>query len=841
MGDLTPRAQQALALSKRVAIELKANSVGSEHLLIGIIQLGQGVAVNALLRLGVDLVTIRSEVEEESKKKNSDKTAKGENEITHTPRLKKIIALAGKEAKEMNHSYVGTEHLLLGILRDDGGLASKILKKLDIDLKSCRNEILAEIDPNFEPDDLESAFAGNETESSSSKSTSKTPALKSFGRDLVQLANEGKLDPVVGRKKEINRIVQILCRRTKNNPILIGEAGVGKTAIAEGIAQEISHGTIPEMLKDKKVFILDLALMVAGTKYRGQFEERIKSVMKEVQKDGNIILFIDELHTIVGAGAAEGSMDASNIIKPALSRGELQVIGATTLEEYRKYIEKDNALERRFQQVQVDPPCPDDAILILRGIKHKYEEHHNVIYSDESIVSAVKHSERYITGRFLPDKAIDIMDETGSRVRIDSLKKPKELDSIEEKIKTAVINKDEAVSQQNFEQAAKFRDNERKLKKKQEQVLEKWSKNRNNNKITITEDDVLKVVSDWTGVPLSRMEKSEAQRLLGLEKRLQSKVIGQDYAGTVISKALRRSRVDLKDPKRPIGSFMFLGPTGVGKTYLAKCLAEDIFGDSENIVQIDMSEYMEKHSVSRLIGSPPGYVGYEDAGQLTEAVRRNPYSVILFDEIEKAHPDICQLLLQVLEDGHLTDNVGRRIDFRNTIVIMTSNVGAEILQRNVTLGFASADSENDYDKTKSKIIEEAKKMFKPEFLNRLDDMVIFRKLEKEHIFNIVDLELEKLRERIRTRGYRIRISKSVKEFLVEEGYDDKLGARPLRRAVERHIEDTLAEAILNEEISSSDCKVLIAKLKDKEIYFEPMNETPVPVLTEKSSDSEDKQ
>lgn len=841
MGDLTPRAQQALALSKRVAIELKANSVGSEHLLIGIIQLGQGVAVNALLRLGVDLVTIRSEVEEESKKKNSDETAKGENEISHTPRLKKIIALAGKEAKEMNHSYVGTEHLLLGILRDDGGLASKILKKLDIDIKSCRNEVLAEIDPNFEPDDLESAFAGNETESSSSKSNSKTPALKSFGRDLVQLANEGKLDPVVGRKKEINRIVQILCRRTKNNPILIGEAGVGKTAIAEGIAQEISHGTIPEMLKDKKVFILDLALMVAGTKYRGQFEERIKSVMKEVQKDGNIILFIDELHTIVGAGAAEGSMDASNIIKPALSRGELQVIGATTLEEYRKYIEKDNALERRFQQVQVDPPCPDDAILILRGIKHKYEEHHNVIYSDEALVSSVKHSERYITGRFLPDKAIDIMDETGSRVRIDSLKKPKELDNIEEKIKTAIISKDEAVSAQNYEKAAKCRDNERRLKKKQEQVLERWSKNRKNNKITITEDDVLKVVSDWTGVPLSRMEKSEAQRLLGLEKRLQSKVIGQDYAGTVISKALRRSRVDLKDPKRPIGSFMFLGPTGVGKTYLAKCLAEDIFGDAENIVQIDMSEYMEKHSVSRLIGSPPGYVGYEDAGQLTEAVRRNPYSVILFDEIEKAHPDICQLLLQVLEDGHLTDNVGRRIDFRNTIVIMTSNVGAEILQRNVTLGFASADSEDDYDKTKSKIIEEAKKMFKPEFLNRLDDMVIFRKLKKEHIFNIVDLELEKLRERIRSRGYRIRISKSVKEFLVEEGYDDKLGARPLRRAVERHIEDTLAEAILNEEITSSECKVLIAKLKDKEIYFEPMNETPVPVLTEKTSDSDDKQ
>ena len=841
MGDLTPRAQQALALSKRVAVELKANAVGSEHLLIGIIQLGQGVAVNALLRLGVDLVTIRSEVEDESKKQKSNENPNKKEEITHTPRLKKIIALAGKEAKEMSHSYVGTEHLLLGILRDDGGLASKILKKLDIDIKSCRNEILAEIDPNFEPDDLESAFAGNESESTA-KSTSKTPALKSFGRDLVQLANEGKLDPVIGRSKEINRLVQILCRRTKNNPILIGEAGVGKTAIAEGIAQEISHGTIPEMLKDKKVFILDLALMVAGTKYRGQFEERIKSVMKEVQKDGNIILFIDELHTIVGAGAAEGSMDASNIIKPALSRGELQVIGATTLEEYRKYIEKDNALERRFQQIQVDPPSPDDSILILRGIKHKYEEHHNVLYSDESLVSAVKHSERYITGRFLPDKAIDIMDETGSRVRIESLKKPKELDTIEEKIKLAIISKDEAVSAQNYEKAAKCRDNERRLKKKQEQVLERWAKNRNNNKITINEDDVLKVVSDWTGVPLSRMEKSEAQRLLGLEKRLQAKVIGQDYAGTVISKALRRSRVDLKDPKRPIGSFMFLGPTGVGKTYLAKSLAEDIFGDAENIVQIDMSEYMEKHSVSRLIGSPPGYVGYEDAGQLTEAVRRNPYSVILFDEIEKAHPDICQLLLQVLEDGHLTDNVGRRIDFRNTIVIMTSNVGAEILQRNVTLGFASAGgAEDDYENIKSKIIEEAKKMFKPEFLNRLDDMVIFKKLQKEHIFTIVDLELEKLRERIKSRGYRIRISKQVKEFLVDEGFDDKLGARPLRRAVERHIEDTLAEAILNEEITSSDRKVLIAKLKNKEIYFEPMNETPVPVLTENSNESDDKQ
>ena len=832
MGDLTPRAQQALALSKRVALELNSDAVSSEHLLLGIIQLGQGVAVNALLRMGVDMVHIRNEIEENTKEKNKNKEQEeSKKDITHTPRLKKIIALAGKEAKELSHSYVGTEHLLLGILRDPECQAAKILSKLDIDIERCRNEVLSEIDPNFESDDLETAMTGGDSNPAVKNSSSKTPALKSFGRDLIKLAKEGKIDPVVGRKKEISRMIQILCRRTKNNPILIGEAGVGKTAIVEGLAQEIAAGTVPEMILDKRVYMLDLALMVAGTKYRGQFEERIKSVMKEVQADGNIILFIDELHTIVGAGAAEGSMDASNIIKPALSRGELQVVGATTMEEYRKYIEKDNALERRFQQIQVDAPCVDDAITILRGIKHKYEEHHNVKYTDESIVSAVKLSERYITGRFLPDKAIDIMDETGSRVRIESLKKPKELDTIEEKIKQAIINKDEAVTSQNFEKAAKFRDNERRLKSRQEQVLERWTKNRKDFKISIQEDDILKVISDWTGVPLSRMEKTEAQRLMGLEKRLQAKIIGQDYAGNVIAKALRRSRVDLKDPKRPIGSFMFLGPTGVGKTYLAKCLAEDIFGDAESIVQIDMSEYMEKHAVSRLIGSPPGYVGYEDAGQLTEAIRRNPYSVVLFDEIEKAHPDICQLLLQILEDGLLTDNVGRKIDFRNTIIIMTSNVGAEILQRNVSLGFgAGQNDENDYDTTKSKIIEEAKKSFRPEFLNRLDDMVIFRKLTKEHITFIVELEIEKLRERIRERGYRIRISKQVKEFLIEEGYDDKMGARPLRRAVEKHIEDTLAEAILTEEINSSENKVLVAKIKDKEIFFEPLNETPTPVL-----------
>ena len=841
MGDLTPRSQQALALSKRIAVEMGSPAVGTEHLLLGIVTLGQGVAVNALLRMGVDFVALRTLVQEQADKaKKKNKTGKVTGDITHTPRLKKVIALAGQEAKELSHSYIGTEHLLLGILRDDESLAADALHKLDIELDICRKEVLSEIDPNFESDNLETASAAGSA-SDSPKSTAKTPALKSFGRELTALATEGKLDPVIGRKKEIARMIQILCRRTKNNPILIGEAGVGKTAIVEGLAQEIALGTVPEMLLDKKVYMLDLAGMVAGTKYRGQFEERIKSVMKEVQSAGNIILFIDEMHTIVGAGAAEGSMDASNIIKPALSRGEMQCVGATTMEEYRKYIEKDNALERRFQQVQVEPPSVDDSILILRGIRHKYEEHHNVTFTDDSLVATVKHSDRYITGRFLPDKAIDIMDETGSRVRIESLKKPAEIDSLEIKIKEASTNKEEMVSEQNFEKAAKWRDIERKLKTRRDKVLSRWKDSRDNSKIEVGEDDVLKVIADWTGIPLSRMEKTEAQRLLGLEKRLSTKIIGQDYATKVISKALRRSRVDLKDPKRPIGSFMFLGPTGVGKTYLAKCLTEDIFGTEDSIVQIDMSEYMEKHSVSRLIGSPPGYVGYEDAGQLTEAIRRNPYSVVLFDEIEKAHPDICQLLLQILEDGHLTDNVGRKIDFRNTIIIMTSNVGAEILQRNVSLGFGQAMSEDDnYDEIKSKIKDEAKKMFKPEFLNRLDDLVIFRKLTKEHIKKITELEIEKLRERVRQKGYRIRVSAKVKDFLIEKGYDDKFGARPLRRAVEKHLEDTLAEAILEDEIQSSPHDLLVAKLKGGEVHFTATSDSKTPTPQNADDNNSDK-
>lgn len=839
MGDLTPRAQQALSLSKRIAVEMESSAVGTEHLLLGIITLGQGVAVNALLRLGVDFVALRNLVQAETDEKLDGKK-NADADITHTPRLKKVIALAGKEANELSHSYIGTEHLLLGILRDEESLAAKVLSKLDVELEMCRKEVLSEIDPNFDAGDLETAStAGSSTENIKGKG--KTPALKSFGRELTELAAAGKLDPVIGRSKEIERMIQILCRRTKNNPILIGEAGVGKTAIVEGLAQEIHLGTVPEMLLDKKVYMLDLAGMVAGTKYRGQFEERIKSVMKEVQSVGNVILFIDEIHTIVGAGAAEGSMDASNIIKPALSRGELQCVGATTMEEYRKYIEKDNALERRFQQVQVEPPSVDDSISILRGIKHKYEEHHNVIYSDDALVSVVNHSDRYITGRFLPDKAIDILDETGSRVRIQSLKKPAEIDNLDDKIKEAKTNKDEMVSKQDYENAAKWRDVERKLKTRQEKVLSRWKDSRTDAKVYVEEDDVLKVISSWTGIPLSRMEKTEAQRLLGLEKRLSQKIIGQGYASDVISKALRRSRVDLKDPKRPIGSFMFLGPTGVGKSYLAKCLTEDIFGTEDSIVQIDMSEYMEKHSVSRLIGSPPGYVGYEDAGQLTEAIRRNPYSVVLFDEIEKAHPDVCQLLLQILEDGHLTDNVGRKIDFRNTIIIMTSNVGAEILQKNVSLGFGSiANDDEDYDQIKSKITDEAKKIFKPEFLNRLDDLVIFRKLKKEDIKKIAELEIEKLRSRVKQKGYRIRVSAKVKDFIISKGYDEKFGARPLRRAIEKHLENKLAEAILEEEIQSSVNDILVAKLKKDEVYFEATSDVRTPLPEPNGNDDSEK-
>ena len=817
MSNFTPRAQQVLALARKEADRFHHNYVGTEHLLLGLINLGQGVAVNVLQKMGLDLDTVRQAVDEQV---GLGPEAKPSGNVPYTPRVKKVLALAGKEAKGLNHSYVGTEHILLGLLREGEGVAARVLKSLDVDVDRCRNEILSELDPNFSSsEESEASVAGNLGSEEKGKDM-KTPALKAFGRDLTEIAKKGEMDPVVGREKEIHRVTQVLCRRTKNNPVLIGEAGVGKTAIVEGLAQQISSGLVPENLLDKRVVTLDLALMVAGTKYRGQFEERIKAVMDELKKSKNIIIFIDEMHTIVGAGAAEGAMDASNIFKPALSRGELQCIGATTLSEYRKHIEKDSALARRFQSVKVDAPSVDDTILILKGIRSKYEEHHNVSFTDKSLVAAAKLTDRYVTGRFLPDKAIDAIDEAGARSRMDSLKRPPEIEKLSDEIKEVCTLKESAISDQKFEEAAEARDKEKKLRAKRERVLENWKKMREEKRSSVDEDDMLQVVADWTGIPLNRMEAKESKKLLKLEEELREQLVGQDFATEVVAKALRRSRADLKDPKRPIGSFMFLGPTGVGKTHLAKILAERIFGDQDSLVQIDMSEYMEKHAVSRMIGSPPGYVGYEEGGQLTEAIRRKPYAVILFDEIEKAHPDIAQILLQILEDGRLTDSLGRKVDFRNTILIMTSNVGAHILQRGTSMGFSVGGEEQDFENTKSKIMDEAKKTFKPEFLNRLTEMVIFRPLAKESMRSIVDLELGKLSERLLEKKLKLRISDDVKEFLIEKGYDKKLGARPLRRAVEKYLEDKLAEELLSGNLrKSKPIEVLLDEDNKDEVNF----------------------
>src|SRR4051812_20167850 len=707
MNNFTPRAQQVLALARKEADRFHHNYVGTEHILLGLIKLGQGVAVSVLQKMGLDLETVRSAVE---KQVGTGQETKAQGSIPYTPRVKKVLALAGKEARTLNHSYVGTEHILLGLLREGEGVAARVLKSLDIDIERTRNEILRELDPQFsgsqgaEGGGEEAAAGGSQRPAAQSedKKEVKTPALKAFGRDLTELARKGEMDPVIGRKNEIRRVIQILCRRTKNNPVLIGEAGVGKTAIVEGLAQEIAAGNIPEILAEKKVITLDLALMVAGTKYRGQFEERIKAVMDEIKRAKNIILFIDELHTIVGAGAAEGAMDASNIFKPALSRGEMQCVGATTLNEYRKYIEKDSALDRRFQSVKVEAPSVEDTVLILKGIRSKYEDHHKAVFSDKSVEAAAKLSDRYITGRFLPDKAIDVMDEAGSRARIGALARPPNIEDLSKEIEAVCALKEKAISEQHFEEAAKFRDQEKQLRTKQEQTTAEWKKAREEKRVNIDEDLIMQVVADWTGIPLSRMEKKESEKLLALESELQKSVIGQDIASISVARALRRSRADLKDPRRPIGSFLFVGPTGVGMTMLAKQLAGQMFSNQDALIQIDMSEYMEKFAVSRLVGSPPGYVGYEEGGQLTEAVRRRPYCVILFDEVEKAHPDALQLLLQILEDGRLTDSLGRVVDFRNTIIIMTSNVGAQLIQRQTTMGFAASSSSDFHDMDKLK-------------------------------------------------------------------------------------------------------------------------------------------
>ena len=801
MSNFTPRAQQVLALARKEADRFNHNFVGTEHLLLGLIKLGQGVAVNVLQKMGLDLETVRLEVE---KQVGTGPDQKQVGNIPYTPRVKKVLNLASKEAKQLQHTYVGTEHILLGLLREGDGVAARVLKNLDIDIEQTRQEILKELDPNFAMSDeeMEEEEEGEETApTKGGKKGNKTPALRAFGRDLTEIARKGEMDPVIGRADEIERVIQILCRRTKNNPVLLGEAGVGKTAIVEGLAQEIIAGNVPELLRDRRVVTLDLALMVAGTKYRGQFEERIKAVMDEIRRAKNVILFIDELHTIVGAGSAEGTMDASNIIKPALSRAELQCVGATTLNEYRKYIEKDAALERRFQTVKVEAPSIDEAVEILKGLRVKYEDHHHAEISDEAVEASVRLSDRYITARYLPDKAIDVMDEAGSRARIKTMTRPPEIKELEQKIEEIKEKKEEAIKEQDFERAAAMRDEEKQAKENLETSMEEWKAASADNRVVISDEDIMQVISKWTGIPLQRMEKDEIKKLLSMEKTLEETIIGQSDAVEALSKALRRSRADLKDPSRPIGAFALLGPTGVGKTLLAKTIAKELFGDPKALIQIDMSEYMEKFASSRLVGSPPGYVGFEEGGQLTEQVRRRPYSVVLFDEIEKAHPDVANMLLQILEEGKLTDSQGRTVDFRNTIILLTSNVGAESAKRSKSIGFNNSDEDVDYEKMKELIMDEAKKAFRPEFLNRLDDVIVFHSLDKQALMKILDLEVIKVVERLKKKDINLVLDDKARDFLVKKGHDPEYGARPMRRAVERFMEDPLAEEILRDKLT----------------------------------------
>jgi len=825
LNSFTPRAQQVLALARKEADRFNHNFVGTEHLLLGLIKLGQGVAVNVLQKMGLDLETVRTEVEKEVRTGAEQKVT---GNIPYTPRVKKVLSLAGKEAKALNHTYVGTEHILLGLLREGDGVAGKVLKNLDVDIEQCRQEILKELDPQYPqgegtppggPDEqlTNDAEKGKEGKG---RADNRTPALKAFGRDLTEYARKGDMDPVIGRQSEIERVIQILCRRTKNNPVLLGEAGVGKTAIVEGLAMEISKGNVPEILQNKRIVTLDLALMVAGTKYRGQFEERIKAVMDEIRRAKNIILFIDELHTIVGAGSAEGTMDASNIFKPALSRGEMQIIGATTLTEYRKYIEKDSALERRFQTVKVEPPSVDDAIIILNGLKSKYEDHHKAEFTSEAIEACVKLSDRYITSRFLPDKAIDVMDEAGARARIGAMQRPPDVKELEAEIERVKTRKEQAIKDQDFEGAAHLRDQEKQAKEKLERILAEWKQHKEERRVSVSEDDILHVVAKWTGIPLRRMGQTETQKLLTVETELSKVVIGQRDAVSALAKALRRARTDLKDPRRPIGCFALLGPTGVGKTLLARTLAEQMFGSAAALVQLDMSEYMEKFTVSRLVGSPPGYVGYEEGGQLTEKVRRQPYSVVLFDEIEKAHPDVMNMLLQILEEGKLTDSLGRVVDFRNTIILLTSNVGSDVIRKQSVMGFAKQSDDGDQEILRGRILEEARKAFRPEFINRLDDVIVFRTLGKSELVQILELEVAKVLERIRRKGVNVVLDEKARDFLIEKGYDPQYGARPMRRSVERYLEDPLAEEILKGTLSLVE-PVHITADTEKLVFVQP--------------------
>jgi ATP-dependent Clp protease ATP-binding subunit ClpC len=797
MNDFTPRAQQVLQLARKEADRFNHAYIGTEHLLLGLIALGEGVAVSVLERLGVDLDSLRLEVEKAVGQGPETKTA---GTLPMTPRAKKVLALASSEARSLNHSYVGTEHILLGLLREEEGVAARVLKNLNVDLERARIEVLRQLDPNFEEPE---EGAAPHAQAPAKPAEAKTPALNAFGRNLTELARKGALDPVIGRAAETRRVIQILCRRTKNNPVLIGEAGVGKTAIVEGLARLIAEGEVPEPLLNKNVIALDMALMVAGTKYRGQFEERIKAVMDEVRRTKNVILFMDELHTIVGAGSAEGAMDASNIIKPALSRAELQCVGATTMNEYRKYIEKDAALERRFQVVLVDEPTAEATIAILKGLRPKFEEHHKVKFLDDAIEAAVRLSDRYITGRYLPDKAIDVLDEAGAAARIAVMTRPANVKRMEKRIGDLKRKKEDAIRAQQFEEAARWRDEERGEKEKLEAYLAKWRKTQERKAQAVRDADIMSVVAKWTGVPLEKMDKNQHRRLLQMEAELGKVVVGQEEAVAGISKALRRSRADLKDPRRPIGSFIFLGPTGVGKTLLAKALAEYMFNDRDALIQLDMSEYMDKFMVSRMVGSPPGYVGHEEGGQLTEKVRRKPYSVVLFDEVEKAHGDVMNILLQLLEEGMLTDSLGRRVSFRNTIVILTSNLGMNTAKTSQGLGFGGGSAELTYDRMKSQMLDEAKRVFKPELLNRLDDLVVFRPLARESVERILDLELAQVQARVAAKGITFTLSPEARRFLLDKGFDAANGARHIRRTIERFLQDPLAEAIIEGRIQES--------------------------------------
>lgn len=786
-GRFTERAQKVLALSQEEAVRLGHNNIGTEHILLGLVNEGEGIAAKALTSLGLETEKIQKEVE--------NLIGKGQQvsqTIHYTPRAKKVIELSMDEARKLGHSYVGTEHILLGLIREGEGVAARVLNNLGVSLNKARQQVLQ-------------LLGSNETTRKSQNrnnqaTTANTPTLDSLARDLTAIAKEGNVDPVIGREKEIERVIQVLSRRTKNNPVLIGEPGVGKTAVAEGLAQQIVNNEIPEMLRDKRVMTLDMGTVVAGTKYRGEFEDRLKKVMEEIRQAGNVILFIDELHTLIGAGGAEGAIDASNILKPSLARGELQCIGATTLDEYRKYIEKDAALERRFQPIQVDEPTLEESILILKGLRDRYEAHHRVTITDEAIDAAANLSNRYITDRFLPDKAIDLIDEAASRVRLRSYTAPPNLKELEQNLEEVRKEKDAAVQSQEFEKAASLRDNEQRLREKLETTKEKWKEEQGQESSEVTVEDIATIVSTWTGVPVSALTKDESQRLLNLESVLHGRVIGQEEAVDAISKAIRRARAGLKDPKRPIGSFIFLGPTGVGKTELARALAESMFGDEDAMIRIDMSEYMEKHTTSRLVGSPPGYVGYEEGGQLTEKVRRKPYSVVLLDEVEKAHPEVFNILLQVLEDGRLTDSKGRLVDFRNTVLIMTSNVGASELQQNKFVGFTLDDEVADYKGMKSKVTEEMKKAFRPEFLNRIDEIIVFHSLERKHMKDIVTLMIEQLQKRLVDQEIDFELSDEAIEKIANEGFDPEYGARPLRRSIQKNVEDLLSEALLREEI-----------------------------------------